>query len=292
MLALFTDTDCDFTPELAQEYGYNLISMPYIVDGKTIYPYEDADFAANYDSREFYNRLRKGTLPTTAGLSPEKYKSYFEPHFANGDDVLYVHFSTVMSGTFSAMNIAVKELKEKYPERKFYEIDTKGITALSYAIALEIGEMYKEGATVEEMLAWADKEVLKHAIYFYVDDLKFFARSGRVTNVSAFMGNLIGIHPILTMGEDGKMAALTKAQGRKKTLNKIIDMIAEKEEDIASHRVVIGHSDVPEIAASVADMLRARFGENLNIETVAVNPTAGSHCGPDALGIVFHAKNR
>lgn len=292
MLVLFTDTDSDFTPELAKEYGYKLISMPYIMDNKTVYPYEDADFEENYDCHEFYEKLRKGALPTTAGLSPEKYKSYFEPFFKNGDDILYVHFSTVMSGTFGAMNLAVSELKEKYPERNFYEIDTKGITVLSYAIALEIGEMYKNGAGISEILAWADKEVQKHAIYFYVDDLKFFARSGRVTNFSAIMGNIIGIHPILTMGADGMMTALGKAQGRKKTLNKIMDMIAEKQDDIAAHRVYIGHSDAPEIASGVADMLKKRFGENLDIAIVEVNPTAGCHCGPDGLGIVFHAKNR
>ena len=81
MLVLFTDTDSDFTPESAKQYGYNLISMPYIMDDKTVYPYEDADFEKNYDSHEFYEKLRKGALPTTAGLSPEKYKSYFEPFF-------------------------------------------------------------------------------------------------------------------------------------------------------------------------------------------------------------------
>lgn len=292
MFALFTDTDSDITPAIAKEYGIHIISMPYIVDGKTIYPYEDADFEKNYDCHEFYQKLRKGALPTTAGLSPEKYKSYFEPCFERGEDVLYVHFSTVMSGTFSAMNLAVKELKEKYPERNFYEIDTKGITVLSYAISIAVAEMYKNGDSVEKILAWADSEVQKHAIYFYVDDLKFFARSGRVSNFSAIMGNIVGIHPILTMGADGMMTALGKAQGRKKTLNKILDMIAEKQEDIASHKIYIGHSDMPDVAEIAENMLKERFGENLDVTKVEVNPTAGCHCGPDGLGIVFHAKNR
>lgn len=292
MFALFTDTDSDITPAIAKEYGMHIISMPYIVDGKTIYPYEDADFEKNYDCHEFYQKLRKGALPTTAGLSPEKYKSYFEPCFERGEDVLYVHFSTVMSGTFSAMNLAVKELKEKYPERNFYEIDTKGITVLSYAISIAVAEMYKNGDSVEKILAWADSEVQKHAIYFYVDDLKFFARSGRVSNFSAIMGNIVGIHPILTMGADGMMTALGKAQGRKKTLNKILDMIAEKQEDIASHKIYIGHSDMPDVAEIAENMLKERFGENIDVTKVEVNPTAGCHCGPDGLGIVFHAKNR
>ena len=152
--------------------------------------------------------------------------------------------------------------------------------------------MYKNGDSVEKILAWADSEVQKHAIYFYVDDLKFFARSGRVSNFSAIMGNIVGIHPILTMRADGMMTALGKAQGRKKTLNKILDMIAEKQEDIASHKIYIGHSDMPDVAEIAENMLKERFGENIDVTKVEVNPTAGCHCGPDGLGIFFHAKNR
>ena len=113
MLVLFTDSDCDITPEVAQKYGYQLISMPYTVDGKEIYPYIDFE---EFNSKEYYDELRKGILPTTSAISPVKYMEYFEPHFAAGNDILYVHFSKAMSGTFNALNLALVELKEKYPE--------------------------------------------------------------------------------------------------------------------------------------------------------------------------------
>ena len=109
MLILFTDTDTDMTPSLAKEYGYHLISMPYIIDDKVIYPYEDFE---EFNYKEFYEMLRKGTIPKTCAVSPTKYIEYFEPFFRNGDDILYVHFSTKLSGTFNAMNIAIEELKE------------------------------------------------------------------------------------------------------------------------------------------------------------------------------------
>ncbi len=117
MYDIYTDCDCDVTPEIAKEFGYHLISLPYIIDGKEIYPYESWQV---YEWKSFYALLRKGTIPSTAGLSPQRYIEYFEPSFASGHDVLYVHFSSSMSETFNAMNIAVAELKEKYPNVNFY----------------------------------------------------------------------------------------------------------------------------------------------------------------------------
>jgi len=286
---MFTDTDTDVTPKEAKEYGYNLISMPYTVDDVEIHPYVDFDV---FDDHAFYEKLRQGALPHTSAISPEGYKTYFEPHFAAGNDVMYVHFSTAMSGTFDAMKLAVDELLQKYPDRKFYEIDTKGITIGSLNIVLEIGEMYKNGATAEEMLKWAETEVDKFAVYFYADDLKFFRRSGRVSNFSGLMGNLLGIKPIIYMGSDGKMTSLAKCRGRKATLEKIVEYVVTLQDDVKNHRVLIGHADAPEIARQLAEMLKEKLGDDLNIQFVAVNPTAGSHCGPDTVGVSFHAIHR
>jgi len=289
MLVLFTDTDTDMTPQKAQNYGYHLISMPYQIDGKEIRPYEDFQ---TFDSHAFYQMLREGTLPQTCAISPQAYVNYFEPHFAAGNDILYVHFSRAMSGTFDAMQLALDSLAEKYPERKFYTIDTKGITTLSYNIVCEVGDMYKAGKPVEEILDWAKTEVDKFAIYFYADDLKFFRRSGRVTNLAATMGNLFSIHPILHMGSDGMMQTLGKASGRINTLKKIIKLVEDNQEDMKSHRVCIGHTDCLPIVQIAVKMLKEKFGQDLEVEVVDVNPTAGSHCGPDSLGICFHAKHR
>ena len=222
MLVLFADTDTDITPEIAKEYGYHLISMPYSIDGETTYPYEDFE---KFDAHEFYDRLRSGVLPNTSAISAERYKDYFEPHFKNGDDILYVHFSTAMSATFEAMKSAVDELKQKYPERKFYTIDTKAITILSLNIIEEIGELYKSGKTIEEILEWAEKEVDHYAVYFFADDLKFFKHSGRVSGLAGTMGTLLGIRPIIYINEEGKMVSVGKEKGRAKALAKLINYV-------------------------------------------------------------------
>ena len=168
MFVLFADTDTDITPEVAKEFGYNLISMPYSIDEKEIFPYEDFDA---FDGHAFYEMLRNGTMPKTCGLSPSRYVEYFEPFFKEGKDIMYVHFSRAMSGTFNAMNIAIEELKEKYPERTLYLIDTKGISIGGLNIVKEVGDMYLSGKTPEEILKWAETEVDKFAVYFFVEDL-------------------------------------------------------------------------------------------------------------------------
>lgn len=289
MLVFFTDSDCDITPDIAKEYGFELISMPYFVNEKEINPYVDWQ---DFNSKEFYDMLRGGVIPKTSAISPSKYIEYFEPHFKAGNDIIYVHFSKNMSGTFNAMNLALEELYEKYPERKFYSIDTKAITALSYLIIKEIGKLYKEGKTALELIKWAETEVQKYAIYFYVDDLTFFRQSGRVSGLAGVFGNLLNIHPIIHINSDGIMTNITKARGKNNTINKIIEMIDEIQDNIASHKIIVAHSDAYDIALLVKNKLIEKYGEGLDIEFVVVNPTAGSHCGPNCVGVAFHAKHR
>ena len=263
--------------------------MPYTIEGQQVFPYVDFK---DFDYKEFYNRLRKGVIPTTSALSPTEYVNYFEPEFKAGNDILYVHFSAAMTATFNSMRLALEELAEKYPERKLYQIDTKGITLGSYNICLEIGEMYKNGASIEEIQKWADVEIDKTAFYFYADDLKFFGRSGRVSGFAAFFGNIIGLKPIIFIDTDGKMKTKDKCRGRKQALQKLLNYVIDLEEDITKHRVTIAHTDALEIAEEFGEMMKKQFGEDLKIEYEVVNPTAGSHCGPNAMGVTFHAKHR
>ena len=289
MLVLFTDTDTDLTPVKAKEFGYHMISMPYSIDGETTYPYEDFEV---FDAHAFYDKLRSGVLPNTSAISAQRYKDYFEPHFKKGDDILYVHFSRNMTATFDNMDIAVRELLEKYPGRRFYEIDTMGITLCSLLSVLEIGDMYKAGKSAEEMLEWAKTGVGKVGCYFFADDLKFFRHSGRVSGIAGTMGTLLGIRPIIYMNEEGRMVSVGKEKGRVKAMERLVKYVDELGEDVKDHRVLIGHADCRDIAEEIEKMLKERYGADLNTEIVDVNPTAGSHCGPNTVGVCFHAKRR
>lgn len=290
MLRIFTDSDTDITPKEAKEYGYTIISMPYIINGEIFYPYKDNE--DDFDFHAFYDMLRKGVLPTTAALSPVEYMDYFEPVFKAGDDILYVHFSAAMSGTFNAMHLALEELKEKYPERKFYTVDTKGITICAYYTVRRIGQLYKKGASIDEILSFAEVEVDKASTYFYASDLKFFAKSGRVSGFKAFMGGIIGVKPIIYMSSEGKMGSIDKARGSKNTIAKIIDYMRKLQDNIKDHEIVIGHADAPHMVEELKEAIVKEFGDDLRIVIANVNPTAGSHCGPDTVGVVFHGIHR
>ncbi len=288
MLKLYTDSDTDITPIEAAEYGYKLISMPYSVDAKTTYPYVDFE---TFDGHAFYDMLRGGVLPTTSAISKEQYINYFEEDFKAGNDILYVHFSRAMTNTFDVMDQAIAELKAQYPNVRFEEIDTKGITTISYAIVREVGDMVKAGKTLDEILEWAKTEVDKFAMYFFADDLKFFRRSGRVSGLAATMGTLIGVRPLIHMSQAGKMESIGTVKGRPNAIKALVEKVAELGDEIDKHRICIGHTDAPEIAQEVGRMIEDRFGKQ-NIVYVYVNPTAGSHCGPNGVGVCFHAKHR
>ena len=152
--------------------------------------------------------------------------------------------------------------------------------------------MYKEGKTIDEIMKWSETEVDHFAQYFFADDLKFFGRSGRISNFSSIMGNLIGVKPIICMDENGMMTNISKERGRNNALKRLVSYVEELGDNIKDHRIIIGHTDALDLALKLAQMIQEKFGEGLRIEYAVVNPTAGSHCGPDAVGICFHSKRR
>lgn len=289
MIQLFTDTDTDMTKKEAKKLGFKLISMPYSIGETIIFPYEDWD---DFDPHEFYEILRGGIIPKTSSISEESYIKYFEPVFQNGDDIFYAHFSRNMSGTFENMDRAIKKLLEKYPERKFFEVDLKGISALCLNLLFEIKEQFDFGRSPEEVIEWVEKEAQHFALYFFADDLKFFKQSGRVSNLAGVMGNLLGIRPIIYVNDEGKMLSIGKEKGRFRAVEKLVGYVEELGIDLKKHRIILVSTDNNELVEEMKKNLIEKFGEDLRIEVHTVNPTIGAHCGPDAVGVCFYAKHR
>ena len=271
------------------EYGIKLISMPYSIDGKTIYPYEDFQ---EFDAHSFYETLRNGVVPTTSAIPKERYLNYFEPEFQNGRDILYLHFSSAMSATFASMKEAVEDLKQRYPERSFYSADTGGISILSRNIVKEALELCAAGREPWEIAEWVEKEKNHFAVYFFADDLRFFRRSGRVSGLAATMGTVLGVRPIIYVNDEGRMVSIGKERGKANATERLLHTVEELGKDLSKHRILIGHTDAPETAEELCAALTERFGKELPIECLAVNPTIGSHCGPSTVGICFYAKHR
>ena len=289
MYQLFFDTDCDVTLEIAKKYNAILISMPYALDGEEVSPYKDWE---KFDTHAFNDALRSGKVdPTTSALNVAEYINYFEPVLQSGKDILYVHFSRAMSATFNSCDAAIAELLKKYPERRIQLIDTRAICVGALLTCVRIGELVLKGQSIDEILKVSEDIVDTSAVYFYADNLKFFARSGRVSGFSAFMGGMIGIKPIIYMSKEGKMVSIDKAVGRKKALEKLLEYVEKKEDDFKNYPVIIAHADNIALANELVKMAEAKFGKfDYIIEDV--NPTAGCHCGPDVVGISFHGKER
>ena len=289
MVVFFADSDMDVTKQDAEELGIKLISMPYCVDGKEIYPYIDFE---EFDSKAFYDLLREGVLPSTCALNESVYIKYFEPVFAEGNDIFYIHFSRAMSGTFDSMDKALEKLGAKYPERRFYEIDTKGITTISLALFYQVMDLYNKGMSPEELEEWGKTGIYTFAMYFFADDLKFFKKSGRVSGLAATFGTILGVRPIIYMSPEGKMESIGKEKGRSKAIERLLSYIEEIGDHITDYPIYIGHTDAEEAVEEVVTELKNRYGNDINIIIRPVNPTAGAHCGPDAVGICFHAVGR
>lgn len=289
MLILFTDTDNDLTPKAAEEYGYHLISMPYCLDGKNVYPYEDFEV---FNSHEYYEKLRNGSIPTTSALTEQRYIDYFEPYFAAGDDILYAHFSGAMSSTFSTMDQTVKKLLDKYSKRKFYSIDLKSISIASHLILAEISNMYKNGKSAEEIVEWVEQEKEHFAAYFFVDDLTFLKHSGRLSGLSGVMGTLLGIRPIIHINSDGMLVSIGKEKGRNKAIDTLVRKVEELGDHIQNYKVIYGSSDARELADELAERLKERFGNDLPLEYAEVGPVVGGHAGPNTVAVCFHAIHR
>ncbi|MCR4562969.1 MAG: DegV family EDD domain-containing protein, partial [Bacilli bacterium] len=249
---LFMDTDSDVDLNYAIEHDVKLISMPYIIDEKEIYPYKDWK---DWDYKDFFQKERDGLIPGSAGISPAAYKEYFEPSFKAGRDILYVHFSAAMSGTFNAMKLAVDELKKEYPGVRFETLDTKGFTIMAYKICDEVRKLADEGKTIDEIKKWAETEVDHFATYFFADNLKFFGKSGRVSGIAAFMGGIIGIRPIINMSAEGKMGSIGKARGRSGALTKIAEYVKTLGDHVEDYECIVAHCDCEPLAIKLVEII-------------------------------------
>ena len=287
MYQLFCDSNCELWHTIVKELGLNLIKMPYVMDGEERF----YDMGETHDFKAFFDHMRAGGTPKTAALNEYAYTEYFEPILARGEDIYYITFSHQMSGTFNAMKNVIAQLKEKYPEREIRFKDSKLISLGSGFITYYGALKYKEGATMDELDAYLDELIEHTSTYFVVDDLTYLYRGGRVSGTSKFVGNLLGIKPILYFNEEGKILNIAKAKGFKKALSTLLGYMKEKGSELDKYKVYILQADCEKEAEGFADSIRAQFG-NLDIEIQPVGPVIGAHCGPGTIGLVFHSKEK
>ena len=286
MSVLIFDSNCELWHTRAEELGLDYISMPYMYNGEEYY----YDLGKNTDFKKFYNAVRGGVVPKTMALNPENYKEILSPYFEKGEDVLYVSFSHKMSGTFGSLDIALKELKEKYPERKCTVFNTRSISIGALLQVEAAAELKKQGKSDEEIIEFLNDFTNKVSLYFMVDNLMHLKRGGRLSATAAVAGTMLGLKPVLTCDEEGGLSVIGKVSGRKKAMRKLAEKVVEGLTH-PEYKVYIVDADCPEEGQALAAMIREKRPD-ATLVTQTIGPVIGSHCGPGTLGVAFVSDSR
>ncbi len=283
MATIFCDTDCELWYTKANELNLEVIQMPYIIDGEE----KMCDLGENIDIVDFYNKMRAGASASTAGLNQHIYYEYFEPFFKKGEDILYIAFSSKLSGTFKYLELAINELKEQYPNVKYRQFDTLNIS-MGAGLIVYMGAKYcrEHGDDIDATCEYLDSIVNRVGVYFVVSDMKYLARGGRLSPAKAKLGNLLQIKPVLTV-EDGGLDVFSKQNGLKKAYKFMADTFASQYKDVDNAPVVIVHADNINGAKEMENALRQVRPDIKDIWMQPVGPVIGAHCGPDTIGLIF-----
>ncbi len=283
---IYTDSACDIVPAVLSEWGVERVSLAFRFD------HIDRDFL-NDDMpiQEFYKNMRDGHVAKTNAVNAETFRGLFEPTLAAGTDILYLGFSSGLSTTYDQGRLAAEELAEKYPERRIITVDTLSASA-GFGLLLKLTvDKKNEGATLEEAAAYAESLVHKLAHWFTVEDLVYLKRGGRVSPATALVGNILSIKPVLHMDDEGHLIKVTTARGRKASLKALADKLFETADDPANGKIFISHGDCLEDAQYLANMIRERGGNEVEIIT-NVGAVIGAHSGPGTMALFFVASQR
>lgn len=283
---IFTDSACDLAPELLREWGVECLNLTFRFEG------EDKEYRnGEMPVTDFYNRMRADGVAKTSAINSESFRMAFEKILMEGNDLLYLGFSSGLSATFSSAKIAADELAKEYPERKVFAIDSLAASA-GFGLLLYLTlEEKKKGATIEEAAAFAENNRLKICHWFTVDDLKYLKRGGRVSPTVALVGTVLGIKPVLHVDNDGHLIKKFTVRGRKASLNAIADKFGELAENTKGGTIYISHGDCTADANALADIMKEKYGVNVEIITY-VGPVIGAHSGPGTLALFFVGRER
>ena len=285
-----TDSDSDLAYNIADERQIPVIRMPFAVDGVEYLDENGREGEAK--QKEFFDKMRAGSVPITSCLSKVNYIEFMEPFLAKGKDILYVAFSSKMSATLNYAREAWEELSARYPERRLIIADTLSISEPMALLVEAAHDLYLQGASMEEVEQWILDNRMKAQAWLTVDNLVYLKRGGRLSPTSAFFGSMLDIKPIIVIGRGGKMDAVEKAKGRKKAIQTIIERTAEAIGDPAGKTVVVMHADAPDEAQRMKEKLKEKLPGLKEIRIQMIGPVIGAHCGPGTVAFAFIGKER
>ena len=282
---IYADSACDLKPELLSEWGVSYSSLTFRFDG------EDKEYGNNDMSvSEFYGKMRVGGVAKTSAVNSETFKEEFRKILSLGEDILYIGFSSGLSTTYNSARIAAEELKGSYPDRKIIVVDTLSASAGIALIIKMVIDKKKAGATIEEAAQFAEDIKYNLCHWFTVADLVYLKRGGRISPTVAFVGNMLGIKPVLHMDNEGHLINMFKVRGRKTSISALADKYGELAVD-KTGTAYISNADCVSEANELKNILAEKYGAKVEIIT-DVGPVIGAHAGPGTIALFFVGSNR
>ena len=280
---IITDSNCDISQKIVDEIDVKVIPMEYRL-GDDVYNHFPDEREQSIS--EFYNKLREGIQSSTAQVNMMTYMENARPILKAGNDVLFLIFSSGLSGSFNSCQLAINELREEFPDRKIIAVDTLAASMGEGLLVYYAAAQRKAGKTIEETAEWVEKNRLFVAHWFTVDDLHFLHQGGRVSGASAVVGSMLSIKPVLHVDEEGCLKPVSKIRGRMKSLDTLVTKLSETIDTKLGDTVFISHGDCEDDAKYIYGKIKNKYGIK-RIEINNIGPVIGSHSGPGTVALFW-----
>ena len=285
---IVTDSTCDLPANIVTDLGITVIPMEFQLDGTTYLNYPDG---RDYDFHAFYDALRAGKASTTSQVNYQTFLDTFTPILESGRDILYLAFSSGLSGTYNGSVIAANDLMEKYPGSKVISVDTLAASVGEGLLVYTAAKKREEGLSLDELAQWVTDNRLHLCHWFTVDDLNHLKRGGRVSAATALFGTMLSIKPVMYTSPEGKLIPMGKARGMKAALTELVNTMDKLAIRPIREPVFICHADCPDSVDYVKGLLYERFGIT-DVRADYIGPVIGSHTGCGTLGLFFMGTER
>ena len=278
-ISIMTDRSCDIPVELLLKYDIKIIPLHFQFEDNIEYGSERL-----MDSEEFYRRLKDGEVAKTSASSPASAMELLKKELDQGNDIICITLSSTLSCTFNNIRMASLELLDSYPNRRITVIDSLTGSMAMGMMVIKACMMREENCSFDQIVQYLNENKQSYQVEFYVNDLQYLARGGRLNPAIAKIGSFIGIKPILSVTKDGILQDVCKARKASGAIKKIKERFLTSSVD--QEMVCIVHSNTLDKALTLkADLeLEQSFSQ---VFVAEIGPTIGSHTGPECLGLAY-----
>ena len=281
-----TDSSCDLSADALNTMNVKCVSLTFKFDGCDVEYYN-----GEMSSAEFYARMRRGDVAKTAGVNAYDFEKCFRSALDEQKSVLYIGFSSGLSTTYNSARIAAEELGSEYKNLKIKLVDSLCASAGLGLLVRIAADKRAEGLDIDQVSEYIESIKLSVCHWFTVDDLVYLKRGGRISPTLAFVGNVLGIKPVMHVDNDGHLVNVSKVRGRRHAIMALADKYSELALTPERGYVYISHGDCIKDAEFLANIIKERHGNLVDIIT-DVGPVIGAHSGPGTLALFFVGKER